>query len=355
MSARMLSIGLATPTASVDQGRIADLVAGVTGADERRARAIHELYRRSGVERRGMSAVDADGRPQLYDQEGDDPLGPTTGARLRVYSEHALALAVEACRGCLARADRRPREVTHLVLVSCTGMRSPGVDIGLMGELGLGACTQRTCVGFMGCHGAINGVRVASAIARGEPGSLVLVCCVELCSVHLQTNRREGSAAANALFADGAAACLVGGGAADAPEIRSTGSVLIPDSTDAMTWTIGDRGFEMSLSARVPDLLERAVAPWVREWLGEAGVAVGEIAGWAIHPGGPRIVDAARRSLGLGEGACRDSFEVLREHGNMSSPTVLFVLDRVLRRERGPVVALAFGPGVCGEGVLLAR
>lgn len=355
MSARILSIGVATPPTSVGQDRIADLVAGVTGVDERRARAIRELYRRSGVDQRGMSAVDADGRPRLYLEHQGDPLGPTTGARLRAYETDALPLAAEACRACLARTDRRPREITHLVLVSCTGMHSPGVDVGLIRELGLGARTQRTCVGFMGCHGAINGVRVARAIARSEPGSLVLVCCVELCSVHLQTNGREGSAAANALFADGAAACLIGDGPPDAPEILATGSVLIPDSTDAMTWTVGDHGFEMSLSARVPDLLERAVGPWVREWIGEGGVAAADVAAWAIHPGGPRIVDAARRSLELPEGACHDSLDVLRDHGNMSSPTVLFVLDRLLQRVRGPVVALAFGPGLCGEGLLLTR
>lgn len=355
MTARLLAIGLATPPVSVEQDRIAALVAGVTGAPERRGRAIRELYRRAGVDRRAMASIEEGALPPLY--AGSDAGGPapSTAERLRAYAADALPLAARACRSCFERAGRPPREVTHLVLVSCTGMRAPGVDVGLIRELGLSARTQRTSVGFMGCHGAINGLRVAGAIAQAEPGALVLLCCVELCSVHLQTGAREGATAANALFADGAAACLVGAGDPAAPAIASTGSVLLPDSEGAMTWTVGDRGFEMTLSARVPELLEHAVGPWVREWLGGSGLAVGDVGAWAVHPGGPRIVEAVRRALGLPEGACRDSLGVLREHGNMSSPTVLFVLDRLLCRGRGPVVALAFGPGLCGEGVLLSR
>jgi predicted naringenin-chalcone synthase len=184
----------------------------------------------------------------------------------------------------------------------------------------------------------------------------VLVCAVELCSLHYHYGWDPEKMVANALFADGAAA-VVGApdtvAPADAWCLDATGSCLFPASAEAMTWAIGDHGFEMTLSPLVPDLIGAHLRPWLENWLGRHGVRLSQVASWAVHPGGPRILTAIEKTLGLPRSANTVAREVLAECGNMSSPTVLFLLDR-LREQRAPrpCVALGFGPGLTAEAML---
>jgi predicted naringenin-chalcone synthase len=229
------------------------------------------------------------------------------------------------------------------------------VDRELIQALGLRPRVERTHVGFMGCHGALNGLRVARAFTAADPRACVLVCAVELCSVHYHYGWDPQKSVANALFSDGAAAVV--GTAAETVErawwVAATGSCLFPDSADAMTWTIGDHGFEMTLSPRVPDLLGQHLRPWLRDWLADNRLTLDQVASWAIHPGGPRILGAIEKALGLPREATVASREILAEYGNMSSPTVLFILERLQRRQAPrPCVALGFGPGLTAEAVL---
>jgi predicted naringenin-chalcone synthase len=249
-----------------------------------------------------------------------------------------------------------PGSLTHLVTVSCTGFHAPGVDIELMKELKLRPTIERTHVGFMGCHGALNGLRVAGAFTRGMAGARVLLCAVELCGLHYHYRWSPKKMVSNALFADGAAAVVgVAPSAAPADAWRATASAacLFPDTEYAMTWSIGDHGFEMTLSTRVPDLLARNVRPWLAAWLAECGLRLSDVASWAIHPGGPRVLSAVEEALDLPPDATAVSQEVLAECGNMSSPTMLFVLQRLrARRAPLPCVALGFGPGLATEAAL---
>jgi predicted naringenin-chalcone synthase len=354
MSPRLSSIGLATPAERLEQSRAADMVAALTAADERRARSVRALFRRSGVSSRSLAILRAgNGDPGAY-YAGDTP--PTTAQRMASYALMAAPLAEEAARRCLDHAGLDPTRVTHLVTASCTGFEAPGVDVGLFAALGLSPDVQRTHVGFMGCHAAINALRVARALAAAETGAAVLVCCAEVCSLHLQADDGDGAAVSNALFGDGAAACLVRPGRddPDAPALRATAARLFPEARDAMTWRIGDAGFRMTLSPTLPGVLERHVTPWMDRWLDEHGLTRPGIGGWAIHPGGPRIVQTLAGAMGLHERLARPSLDVLAEHGNMSSPTVLFVLERLLRADTPrPIVALAFGPGLAGEALLI--
>jgi predicted naringenin-chalcone synthase len=230
------------------------------------------------------------------------------------------------------------------------------VDFELIAELGLAATVERTHVGFMGCHGALNGLRVASAFTGADPAARVLLCAVELCSLHYHYGWDPKRLVANALFADGAAA-LVGVspsvGLPGAWRAEASGSCLFPDSAYAMTWNIGDHGFEMTLSTRVPDLIGRHLRSWLETWLVRHRLRVSEIGSWAIHPGGPRVLTAVEKALGLSPEVSTVSREVFACCGNMSSPTVLFILDR-LRRCGGarPCVALGFGPGLVVEAHL---
>jgi predicted naringenin-chalcone synthase len=215
---------------------------------------------------------------------------------------------------------------------------------------------QRVHVGFMGCHGALNGLRVAQALTGADPTARVLLCAVELCSLHFHYGWDPKKVVANALFADGAAAVVgAAAGPADAWRVAATGSCLIPDSEYAMTWNIGDHGFEMTLSTRVPSLISAHLRPWLEAWLAQCGIALEHVASWAIHPGGPRILSAVERPLGLTEEATVVSREILAAYGNMSSPTVLFILGRLQTRHAPrPCVALGFGPGLIAEAVLFS-
>ena len=186
----------------------------------------------------------------------------------------------------------------------------------------------------------------------------MLLCAVELCSLHMRYGWDPDRVVANALFADGAAAVVAAsllGGARNAWNVKATGSCLIPDSSNAMSWDIGDHGFEMSLSPRVPDLIAEHLRPWIEQWLARQGLSLRSVGSWAIHPGGPRILSAAEKALELPPDATEVSREVLAECGNMSSPTVLFILERLRNRNAlRPCIALAFGPGLVVEAVLLA-
>ena len=324
------------------------MACALTEAGER-ARTVRALFRRSGVRERGSVLADGDGRLPLFEDGGV----PTTGARMRVYEAEALGLASEAASRALDDARADAASVTHLITVSCTGFASPGVDIGLIDSLGLSATVRRTHIGFMGCHGAINALAAARAFAASEPGARVLVVCVELCTLHFRASVEDGAMVANALFADGAAAGVVGGERAEgARELVSCSSVVVPDSRGEMGWTIGDAGFEMTLASGVPAALAARVPGWVDGWLGAHDLARTDVAAWAVHPGGPRVLDEVSSALGLAADAVDVSRSVLRCHGNMSSGTVLFILER-LRDAAGPGCVLAFGPGLAGEGALL--
>jgi predicted naringenin-chalcone synthase len=221
----------------------------------------------------------------------------------------------------------------------------------------------------MGCHGAFNALQVGRAIARAEPTARVLVVAVELCSLHFAYGFEPQQIVANALFADGAgAAVLVGEDVTtDRPPVlrlRGTGSCLLPDSSDAMTWRIGDHGFAMTLSPRVPTIIGRHLRPWLTDWLGQHELQIDDIDRWAIHPGGPRVLESVTDALALDAGVADVSRAVLAAHGNMSSATILFILRELAAAntqthgeshadDPRPIVALGFGPGLVAEAMLL--
>lgn len=369
MDAAILGLGTATPRHMVDQTVAAEIAKGYSCETPAQARLLPTLYRRTGVRTRGSAVVEHyDGKTVQQSffppWRGGDHLGPTTGARSERFAADAAPLARQAAAAALLDAHCPAAEITHVVTVSCTGFFAPGVDVALIRQLGLASTVERTHVGFMGCHGALNGLRVASAFARSDPHARVLLCAIELCSLHYRYGWDPEKVVANALFADGAAAAVIASAPGAAPadgaaavwRIGAGGSCLLPDSEHEMTWKIGDHGFEMTLSPRVPGVIEQHLRPWLERWLGARGLSLQQIGSWAVHPGGPRIVDSVACALSLPEGSTSISDEVLRDFGNMSSPTVLFILQRL--RQRGaplPCVALAFGPGLMAEAALLVR
>ena len=358
MSLSILGLGTALPAHTVSQSLASEVAQKLAGSDEG---SFSALYRKSGVVTRHMVLPPEVVMDWLFSGSGGDALGPTTGERMRLYLEHATGLALPAAERAVGDAGIGTGAITHLVTVSCTGFHAPGPDLGLIAGLGLAPTVARTHLGFMGCHGAINGLRVASAFAAADPRSRVLLCAVELCSLHYHSGGDRKKLVGNALFADGAAALVAGpvparGSPATAARhwrIAGTGSCLFPGSADAMTWVIGDHGFEMALAREVPDLIRSHLRPWLSSWLDGLGQSLSSVKSWAVHPGGPRIVSAVEECLELPPGATRHSREVLADCGYMSSPTILFIIER-LRREEAPLpcVALGFGPGLVAEAAL---
>jgi predicted naringenin-chalcone synthase len=360
MTMHVAGYATATPPRALQLDQGVRLAHACNCTTDRERRLVTALYRRSNVRTRGSVLLgygngSSGGRNQddlhaFYGRPAaGDGHGPTVAQRMRTYAEHALPLARTTAGQAIERAGLTPDRIDHLITVSCTGFSAPGLDVHLIKDLRLRPDVGRTMIGFMGCHGAINGLRVASAL----PGSAVLLCAVELCTLHFQYGWDPQQIVSNALFADGAAA-LVGTARTrhGAPRLVATGSCVLPDSLDDMTWTVGNHGFAMTLSPRVPALIRTHLRPWLTSWLDERGYAIDAVDGWAIHPGGPRIISAVESALALPRGAGDLSREVLAECGNMSSPTVLFLLERLWQQGRRPVVALAFGPGLVAEAAL---
>ncbi|MEU6022430.1 type III polyketide synthase [Micromonospora sp. NPDC047134] len=306
------------------------------------------IFANSGVERR-QAAVNP-----LIEDVSDWP----TERRMRRYQVEALPLGKEAVGRALTSAGLAAGDIGLFVVCSCTGYATPGLDILLARDLGMAPSTQRMFVGHMGCYAALPGLGAASdfVTARGRPA---LLLCTELTSLHLQPSSARVDTqqiVSHALFSDAAvAAVLVPGGRGYA--VRAVTSVTDSSTADHMTWDVTDTGFRMGLSPKVPQVLSTHVRGLVDELLAGHGSTLSEVDGWAVHPGGPRILTVVERELALAPTALAASRQTLAENGNCSSPTVLLILDRLLRSAPSPrrVVMLAFGPGLTLYAALLER
>jgi alpha-pyrone synthase len=360
MPLEILGLGTAVPpdvTSQADALRAARILGDPAVAN---APWLKPVYERSGVNTRhqvlGFGFVEdvfagtrTSESPFLA---GADSRGPSTGARMTMYAEHAPKLALDATLKAIADAKIAPGSITHLVTVSCTGFIAPGIDMVLIQALGLRPTVERLHIGYMGCHGAINGLRATLALAS-DPSAVILMVCTELCSVHYYTGPVPDKVVANALFADGSAA-IIARGSPSGLRVTATGSCVIPNTVAEMGWTIHDHGFEMTLSQQIAPLIGTHLRPWLSAWLATRNLNIEQIHGWAIHPGGPRILSAVQECLPLSVEQIAASRAILSEFGNMSSPTVLFILQRLLETQvRPPMVLIAFGPGLVAEAALV--
>jgi len=366
MTLAVAGIGTAVPESAVSAEEALRIAEKICCRNDDQAQVLAAFFRHSGIENRHL-AFPAEVLRDVLDgtnhtgsvfvpRPDSEDRGPTTHERMRHYIRGAGPLALKAARAALQECAVPAGDLTHLVTVSCTGFSAPGFDIELIERLGLSRSIERTHVGFMGCHGAFNGLRVARAFVDSGQSAAVLICALEFCVLHYHYQWDPKKMVANALFADGAAA-VVGLQQERAPGsawlAAGSGSGLFPDSAHAMTWNIGDHGFEMTLSARIPEMIARNLGAWLEPWLARHDLSIGKIGSWAIHPGGPRILLAVEEALGLRRSQTADSWEVLARYGNMSSPTVLFILERLRRRNAPrPCVALGFGPGLTVEAAL---
>lgn len=374
MSFVIEGLGTALPGRPVPQRRFAEIAEPCCAATQAQRRLLPALYRRTRVLTRHSVLEHAANEPgaglaAFYTPRSDARASdhvPSITQRMHAYEQHAPVLAARAASAALADANTDPGAIDQLVTVSCTGFAAPGTDVALIDTLGLKPTVGRTHVGFMGCHGAMNGLRAAHALSRFHDTASVLMVCVELCSLHFAYGWEPQRIVANALFGDGAAA-IVGRAGDDArhddaphhvahapPRVVDHAAVLLPEGRDDMSWYVRDHGFEMSLSPTVPQTIGRRLSPWMLPWLAGHGLTPADVGGWAIHPGGPRVISATQEALGLDPAAGDTARGVLADVGNVSSGTVLFILERLRAAQvPRPWVTLAFGPGLTIEAALI--
>jgi predicted naringenin-chalcone synthase len=365
MSSYIHHIATRAPQWAYDQNFIRDRMKGWTN-DPKSKRLIHAIYNRSGIETRHSVLGDftEQNEPVLYrsDTEGK-VISPGTAQRNAVYAHASRELAVKAAQQALEGAEGfSTKDVTHIVFASCTGFANPGPDFHIIRELGLRGDVQRYTLGFMGCYAAFPALRMAAQFCEANTDAVVLVVCLELCTLHMQIDDQPDNILANSLFADGAAAAIVSNREPakkrPAYALRGFTSALLPAGEAEMAWDIGNEGFNIVLSSYVPEIIGANVRRLANDLLQRHDLKLEDIQEWAVHPGGRSILDKVEQSLRLPPDALASSRSVLADYGNMSSATVLFVLKDLLENaetDRALTMAMAFGPGLTVETAVLER
>lgn len=355
------AIGTATPGYQFSQSAIADFMVRAMQLNEDEARKLRALYRATGIESRYSVLADygKTGDYEFYANTDDFSPMPSTRKRLDLFRKHATDLSCEAALRALHSVA--PKDITHLIVVSCTGLYAPGLDIDVIKTLGLRPDVQRTCINFMGCYAAFNALKLADSFCGNQPDAKVLIICTELCSLHFQNSNTQDNMLANALFGDGSASLVVEGrprkGLNLKPEIFHCD--LAMNGEEDMAWTVGDVGFEMKLSAYVPNIIQSGIKELTTKLLNSISMDISDVNYFAIHPGGKRILEVIEKELGLTKSQNNHAYDVLRKYGNMSSPTVVFVLKELSDNLNGvdqdkKILSFAFGPGLTLESMVLS-
>jgi alkylresorcinol/alkylpyrone synthase len=340
---RLCAIATALPEHRIEQDAFKRFGARVFGPLGETFERMSEVYDNAGIAARHAAA------PLEWLTEN-----PGWAVRQNRFCDVALALLETAAERCLDRAGLTPADVDGIVAVSTTGVATPSLDARLMERMPFRRDVQRLPVFGLGCGGGVQGLARAAALARATPGQRWLLLVVELCTLTFRPNDiSKSNIVATALFGDGAAAALVSCDG-DGPAVTAWGEHTWPGSLDVMGWRIEDDGFGVLFSRDIPYLVGRDLAPALDGFLRGHGLARGDIDDWLLHPGGAKVLDALEGMLGLGQGGLRHARAVLREYGNMSAPTALFVVERALSRgATGRLLTGALGPGFTAGFVVL--
>jgi predicted naringenin-chalcone synthase len=354
---KIISIGTALPAYRHRQEDILPFMQRIYGYDSQANRTLRFLYQQSGIGWRYSVIPDYTLPATAWEfyppTENLEPF-PSLEKRMKIYREYAAPLSAEAIHRCLD-GKVKASQITHLITVSCTGVSAPGLDLELVEVLGLPATTFRTSINFMGCYAAVHALKLADALIGADPTAKVLLVCTELCTLHFQQEQTIDNMLSSLLFADGSAAVLMTSDSDPSRGLTLKGfySEIVTKGKSEMTWDLSSTGFKMTLSHYVADLIESDFSGLVRRALDRRGLRQEEVSHWCIHPGGKKILDTISGSLSLQAGLLDDSYQTLKLFGNMSSPTILFVLQRMLARlefgRSNRIFGAAFGPGLTME------
>lgn len=355
---KIISIGTAVPEYRHSQTEILQFMQNVYALNDADRRKLKFLYAHGGIETR-YSVIPDYSRPasgwEFYPPaENLDPF-PDLEKRMEYFNRYAGELSVSAVKDCMK--DHDLSSITHLITVSCTGMSAPGLDLELIEKLSLPLTTQRFTINFMGCYAAVQALKAANAFCLADHGAKVLIVCTELCTLHFQKTYSIDNITSSMLFGDGSAAVLVSGGEKEEGlSIQSFYTTVSPKGNKDMAWNLSSHGFQMTLSSYVADLIKEDFAGLIKNALEHAGIYREDINHWCIHPGGKKILEVVEESLGFNKGQLENCYGVLREYGNMSSATVLFVLKKLLPQIKpgNKILGAAFGPGLTTETFILS-
>lgn len=357
------AIGTATPANRFSQSSIAGFMIKYMKLNQNDARKLSTVFKASGIDYRHSVLEDYGKKDDytFYSNELGREQFPSTEKRIKAFRQHALPLSVSAVQQLTTSLPEfNPNTITHLIVVCCTGMYAPGLDIELVQQLKLPSTIQRTSITFMGCYAAFNALKAADQFCRADQSSKVLIVCTELCSLHFQKESTDDNLLANALFADGSAAILVEGETTQEKKLRleSFFNDIVSEGSQDMAWTIGNFGFEMKLSSYVPEVIGKGIGQLTQSLLQKINKTIKDIKYFAIHPGGKKILQTIEQQLGVTHQQNADAYNVLKNFGNMSSPTVMFVLKEIFEKltdeDHGEyILSFAFGPGLTMESMVL--
>ena len=360
---KIISIGTAVPAHKHRQEDIMHFMQQVYAMNETDRRKLKFLYHQSGIDTRYSVIPDYNkniNEWKFYPHSENLEPFPSLELRMIWYNKYAPPLSVDAIRDCLD-GSMHAREITHLITVSCTGLSAPGLDLQVMELMDLPKNIYRSSVNFMGCYAAIHALKMADAICKNDTAAKVVIVCTELCTLHFQKEPTTDNIASSLLFADGAAAVLVTHNNFDTKgwHMESFYAEVVPKGKKDMAWELSGTGFLMTLSGYVPDLIEEDFEALVNRALQHAQKTKQDITDWCIHPGGKRIVDAIAKTLHLPANALQSGYDIMRDYGNMSSPTILFVLKQIIQQYQQGIkkelFGAAFGPGLTMETFVLSN
>ena len=355
---KIKSIGTAVPQYKIPQTEVVNFMSKMMDVADEDKRKIRIIYRASGIQKR-HSVIDDYSKTEDFDFFPNDENSPhpDTSTRMHLYEKEAPKLAMQAIDDCLP-ADFDKKSITHLITFSCTGMYAPGLDLDILEKLDLSTNVSRTCINFMGCYAAFNALKAAYAFANAFPESKVLMVGVELCTIHFQRFNEYDHIIANSIFGDGAAAALIENTAEEGVVIDQFFHEVVREGKSDMAWRIENTGFHMRLSSYVPKILKTNLNAAFEKLFKTLQTSHENIDYFAIHPGGKKIVQAVESALDIPKEKIQNTYDVLKNFGNMSSVSVLFVLKSIFENDlsnQQKVLAMAFGPGLTVEAALLTK
>ena len=359
--ADIISVATALPEFRHDQENILHFMQNIYGIDDTEKRKLAFLYRHCGINTRYSVIGDygLENESWSFFPKDKPCCFPKLEQRMQLYQQKALPLSVKAIESCIA-GHTTADKITHLITVSCTGMSAPGLDLEIMEVMNLSPSLFRTSVNFMGCYAAIHALKLAKMICDSTEHANVVIVATELCTLHFQEGYTMDNAASSLLFADGCAAVLVSNylNSKQAISLKSFYSQVAFKGKKLMAWELSGKGFLMTLSGYVPQLIEEDITALTTQALQQGKITREEISYWCIHPGGKKILDVIGKQLKLQESDLDYSRSILREYGNMSSPTILFVLKKIMEEpiKKGQnIFGVAFGPGLTMETFLAVK
>jgi predicted naringenin-chalcone synthase len=357
---KIISIATGVPAYKHRQEDIFAFADTVYCNNETESRKLKFLYRHSGISTRYSVMPDYSaeaGEREFYSNSKNLEPFPGLEKRMQWFTNNAAALSVSTIHDCIA-GKIHPKEITHLITVSCTGLSAPGLDLEVMEAMELPSTIFRTSVNFMGCYAAIHALKLADAICKSEVAANVIIVCTEFCTLHFQKENTVDNITSTLLFADGCAAVLMQHESSNHSGLsfKSFFSDVAFKGKKDMSWQLSSTGFLMTLTGYVPDLVKEDFDHLISKALDKAGLKKEDINHWCIHPGGKKILEVIEQSAGLKNEALKYAYEVLNDYGNMSSPTILFVLKKILTELEtketatgNMVLGAAFGPGLTME------